>query len=272
MTILKKISKLFKKNEPESLRETIEELIEETNEEEPSIESGERALLENVLNLRDLTVQDVMIPRADIISAPFDSEADEIIQLIIKNKLTFLPIHDGTLDHVMGVIQIKDAFVWLYNGKQTPIKNLIKEALFIAPSMRTLDLLVQMRETGVRVAFVVDEYGGIDGLVTFTNVISEVIGDIQDVSEQKSTKTIEIKSDGSIITDGRVPLDELEEVLGDVPILKTNDDNIDTVGGLVVFLAGHVPVRGEIIRHPNGGEFEVIEADPRRVHRLKMRP
>lgn len=271
MAFLKNFLKIFKKSEPESLRETIEELIEETSEEESSIESGERALLENVLNLRELNAQDVMIPRADIISASITGDADEMIQLMVKHQLSFLPIHSETLDHIVGVIHIKDVLNWLQNGKQVPIKHLVKDVLFIAPSMRTLDLLVQMRETSARIAFVVDEYGGIDGLVTFSNVISEVIGDIQDASERKSSKKIEIKADGSIIADGRVPLDELEEVLGNVPMLKVSDDDIDTIGGLVVFLAGHVPVRGEVVRHPEGGEFEVLEADPRRVHRLKMR-
>lgn len=272
MRLFKNFLKLFKKTEPESLRETIEDLIEETNEEEPSIESGERALLENVLNLRELNAQDVMIPRADIISSLITGDADEMIQMMVKNQLSFLPIHSETLDHIVGVIHIKDVLVWLQNGKQVPIKHLVKEVFFIAPSMRTLDLLVQMRETGARIAFVVDEYGGIDGLVTFSNVISEVIGDIQDASERKSSKKIEIKADGSIIADGRVSLDELEEVLGNVPMLKVSDEDIDTIGGLVIFLAGRVPVRGEVVRHPEGGAFEVLEADPRRVHRLKMLP
>jgi CBS domain containing-hemolysin-like protein len=271
MSLFKAFFRLFKKPEPESLRDTIEELIEETTEGEPSIESGERALLENVLNLRDLNAQDVMIPRADIIAAPITGNFDTIIQMMVTNKLNFLPIYSDTLDHIVGVIHIKDVLEWIQNGKQVSIKHLVKDVLFIAPSMRTLDLLVQMRETGARIAFVVDEYGGIDGLVTFSNVISEVIGDIQDASERKASKNIEIKADGSIVTDGRVHLDELKEVLGEVSMLKAKDGNIDTIGGLVIFLAGHVPVRGEIVRHPEGGEFEVIEADPRRVHRLKMK-
>jgi magnesium and cobalt transporter len=268
---LKDLIKFFKKSEPETLRGTIEELIEESEEEEPSIESGERALLENVLNLRDLTAQDVMIPRADIISSTITGDADEMLQLMVKHNLSFLPICSDTLDHIVGVIHIKDVLAWIQNGRQTPIKHLVKDVLFIPPSMRTLDLLVQMRESASRIAFVVDEYGGIDGLVTFSNVISEVIGDIQDASEQDS-KQIEIKADGTVIADGRVPLEELHEVLGSFPMLSIEDNDIDTIGGLVVCLAGRVPVRGEIIRHPQGGEFEVLEADPRRIRRLKMRP
>ena len=270
--IIKNLVKLFKKSEPETLRDTIEELIEESEEEEPSIESGERALLENVLNLRELTAQDVMIPRADIISSCITGDADEMIQLMVKNNLSFLPICSYTLDHIVGVIHIKDVLAWLQNGRQMPIKHLVKDVLFIPPSMRTLDLLVQMRESASRIAFVVEEHGGIDALVTFSNVISEVIGDIQDATEIEDTKQIEIKADGTVITDGRVPLEELQEVLGSFPMLSIEDDDIDTIGGLVVFLAGRVPVRGEIIRHPEGGEFEVLEADPRRIRRLKMRP
>lgn len=272
MALFKNLIKYLRRSEPDTLRGTLEELIEESEEEEPSIESGERALLENVLNLRDLTAQDVMIPRADIISSSITGDADEMIQLMVKHSLSFLPICSDNLDHIVGVIHIKDVLAWVQNGRQMPIKHIVKDVLFIAPSMRTLDLLVQMRESGSRIAFVVDEYGGIDGLVTFSNVISEVIGDIQDASEHQDTKQIEIKADGTVITDGRVPLEELQEVLGEFPMLTVNDDDIDTVGGLVVFLAGRVPVRGEIIRHPEGGEFEVLEADPRRIRRLKMRP
>lgn len=269
--ILKDLIKFFKKSEPETLRGTIEELIEESEEEEPSIESGERALLENVLNLRDLTAQDVMIPRADIISFSITGDSEEMIQLMVKHNLSFLPVCSDALDHIVGVIYIKDVLAWIQSGKQVSIKHLVKDVLFIPPSMRALDLLVQMRESASRVAFVVDEYGGIDGLVTFSNVVSEVIGDIQDAGEENS-KQIEIKADGTVITDGRVPLEELQEILGSSPMLCVADNDIDTVGGLVVFLAGRVPVRGEIIRHPEGGEFEVLEADPRRVRRLKMRP
>ncbi len=272
MALFKNLLKLLRKPEQETLRGTLEELIEESEEAEPSIESGERALLENVLNLRDLTAQDVMIPRADIISASITSDPDEMILMMVKNGLTFLPICSDSLDHIVGVIHIKDVLAWLQNGRQMPIKHIVKDVLFIAPSMRTLDLLVQMRESASRIAFVVDEYGGIDGLVTFSNVISEVIGDIQDATERQDTKQIEIKADGTVITDGRVPLDELQEVLGKFPMLSVEDEDIDTIGGLVVFLAGRVPVRGEIIRHPEGGEFEVLEADPRRIRRLRMRP
>lgn len=269
---LKNLWRKFKKNESDSnLRETIEELIEVSRETEHSIESDERQLLGNVLNLRDSTAYDVMLPRADIIAAPFSVNDQEIIQQFVKTKVTHILIYKHNLDHVIGMIHLKDIVSWQNGNNPWVLKNLLREVLFISPTMRTLDLLLKMRETGCKIAVVVDEYGGVDGLVTFSNLIEEVVGDIQNANTQFPPAQIEKLADGSVIADARITLEEFNDTFEKPLVLKGHNDDIDTLGGLVVFLAGRVPVKGEIISHSAGIEFEVLDADPRKVRRLRIR-
>ncbi len=269
----KNLSRKLKLSDSDNnLREALEELIEESTEEEPSIASDERQLLGNVLNLRDLTAYDVMIPRADIISAPITITATELVAQFVKTGVTRLPIYRENLDHVVGMVHIKDVLGWLQSKKALKINTLIREVLFISPSMRTLDLLLQMRETGSKMAIVVDEYGGVDGLVTFASLIEEIIGDIQDAHDQAPTSHVVVRADGAVVADARTTLEELEEALSKkLPLNEHDEEDIDTLGGLVAFLAGRVPIRGELVTHPSGIEFEVLDADPRRVKRLCLR-
>ncbi|RZI46376.1 hemolysin family protein [Candidatus Finniella inopinata] len=263
----------FKKNDNDNnLRETIEELIDEVHEVEPSIESNERELLGNVLNLRDLTAYDVMLPRADIIAVPLGISAQDMIQQFVKTGVLQILIYKDNLDNVVGMLHVKDILAWQISKKPWALKTLMRNVLYISPTMRTLDLLLKMRETGSKVAVVVDEYGGVDGLVTFSNLIEEIIGDIQDAREQSPSVQIEIRTDGTIFADARTTLEELNKAVGVELPLNDHDDDIDTLGGLVVLLAGRVPIRGEVIRHPTSGiEFEVMEADPRKIRRVCIR-
>ena len=269
----KNLSRKLKKSDSDNnLREALEVLIEESTEEESSIASDERQLLGNVLNLRDLTAYDVMIPRADIISVPITITATELVAQFVKTGVTRLPIYRENLDHVVGMVHIKDVLGWLQSKKALKINTLIREVLFISPSMRTLDLLLQMRETGSKMAIVVDEYGGVDGLVTFASLIEEIIGDIQDAHDQAPTSHVVVRADGAVVADARTTLEELEEALSKrLPLNEHDEEDIDTLGGLVTFLAGRVPIRGELITHPSGIEFEVLDADGRRVKRLCLR-
>ncbi|MDP3372351.1 MAG: transporter associated domain-containing protein [Candidatus Paracaedibacteraceae bacterium] len=254
-----------------SVRETIEELIEEADEDFPSIESDERLLLGNVLNLRDLTAHDIMVPRADIIAVPNSISEVELLEQFVKTGISWIVVYKDNLDHVVGMIQIKDVLAWLYSQKPFMLKALLKEVMFISPAMRTLDLLLTMRESGLKVAIVVDEYGGVDGLVTFSQLIEEIIGDIEDTSDQSPSPQLNWRSDGAIIADGRCTFEELDELAGKELDLIDDDEDIDTLSGLITFLAGRVPSRGELITHPKGIEFEILDADPRRVKRLCIR-
>jgi magnesium and cobalt transporter len=269
--VLKNLWRKYGKSEPDgTLRETIEELIEDSEEAEPSIESDERELLGNVLNLRDLTASDVMIPRSDIVAAPDTSTLSELIAQFVKSGVSRLVIYKENLDHVVGMVHVKDVLAWTQTKKIFKIKSLLRDVLFISPAMRTLDLLLQMRETGSKLAVIVDEYGGVDGIVTFSNLIEEIIGDIQDAHDTGTSSQVEIKPDGTIVADARVRLDELEEALQVKFPFVSDEEEVDTLGGLVFFLAGRIPIRGELICHPSGVEFEILDGDLRRLKRLKI--
>jgi CBS domain containing-hemolysin-like protein len=254
-----------------SLRETIEELIEDTDETTPSIELDERMLLGNVLNLRDLTAEDVMVPRVDIIAVPLTVTGPDLLAVLTRSRHSRIPIYRHNLDDVIGMIETKDVLSWAATKKTLNIKALVRDVLFISPTMRTLDLLFQMRETGTKMAMVVDEFGGVDGLVTFPDLIEEIIGDIQDAQASSPGRQLVERPDGSILADARVTLEEIADKYGTNLIVEGLEDEIDTLGGLVVALAGRVPTRGELITHPVGLEFEVVDADPRRVKRLYLR-
>jgi magnesium and cobalt transporter len=271
-SILKKILKKFHLTDNETtLRETIEELIEESDEDSPSIESDERQLIGNVLDLRDLTAQDVMTPRADIIAVPLDSTPESLMAEFVRTGISRLPVYKDTLDNIVGMVGVKEMLAWHVGEKPFKIKSVMRDVLYISPAMRTLDLLLQMRESGRKLAVVVDEYGGVDGIVSFSSLIEEIIGDIQDAQASSPKSQISVNADGSIWADARTTLEELEEELGQEMNLNPNGEDIDTLGGLVVYLAGRVPVRGELISHPNGIDLEVLDADPRRVKRLSLR-
>lgn len=267
----------LRKESDTSLRDTIEELIEEDSEEEPSIDNDEKLILGNVLNLRDLTTEDVMIPYANIIAISSTATAEEIVAAFIKSDVSQIPVYTETIDNIVGLLLLKDTLAWVAGKSSANIKSILKEVLYVAPTMRTLDLLLQMRETGVRMAVVVDEYGGVDGIVTFANLIEEIIGDIQYAEDQRTSTPIEVQPNGMVIVNASITLDELNEALSKVcerPIdwlESLDDDDIDTIGGVVTFLAERVPVRGELIVHPSGVEFEILEADPRRVKKLALR-
>lgn len=265
----RKMSKKLRRNDHDSnIRETIEEFIEE---EAPSIASDERALIGNVLDLRDLTAKDVMVPRADIIAVPSSMSGSDLIDVFVKTRVARVAVFSETLDHVLGVVDIKDAVKWISKLDTFHIQSWVRDVLFISPSMRTLDLLLLMRETGRKVAIVVDEYGGVDGMVTFAQLIEEIIGDIQEAHSHVPASQILLRPDGSIIADARTTLEALDEAVNGKFHIAIGEQDIETLGGWVTFLAGRVPVRGELIRHSSGMEIEVLDADPRRVARLCLR-
>lgn len=266
------------RKEPDtSLRDAIEELIEEDSEGESSIGTDERLLLNNVLSLKDLTAEDVMIPYANILAVSLSAKPEEIIETFAKAGVSQMPVYVDTIDNIVGGVSIKDVLVWANGHKRANLKAILKEVPFIAPTMRTLDLLLQMRESGMRMAIVVDEYGGVEGLVTFAALIEEVIGDIQYAQDHGDGNPIEIQSNGCIILDASTTLEELDAFLERVCEKKINwlkgaeDEDIDTIGGLIALLVGRVPLRGELIVHPEGPEFEILDADPRHIKKVAIR-
>ena len=255
----------------ESLRESLEELIEEHEETDEAVDSHEWVLLRNILKLRDLSVEDILVPRADIVAVPEDASLADIIQVMSEKPHSRIPVFRGDLDDVIGMVHIKDVLAAGGAEKRFRLDRILRDTLFVAPSMRVLDLLQKMRETRIHMALVVDEYGGIDGLVTIEDLIEEVVGEIVDEHDVEPPRLFE-EPGGSLVGFARAEIDELAGPLGPALIERARAEDIDTLGGLVVSIAGRVPSRGEIIRHESGVEFEILDADPRRVRRLRIRP
>ncbi|MDR2464220.1 MAG: CBS domain-containing protein [Holosporales bacterium] len=267
----------LRKESDTSIREAIEELIEEDADSGLSIGTDEKLLLNNVLSLKDLTAKDVMIPYANIIALPISATQEEIIAMFIREGIQQIPVYSGTIDNIVGVLSLKHVLILISGNARASLKSVLEDIPFIAPTMRTLDLLLQMRETGHRMAVVVDEYGGVEGLVTFASLISEIIGDIQYAEDHGEDNHIEIQPNGCITLNASTTIDELKEALkrvypNCVNLLKGHEnEDVETVGGLVTLLAGYVPLRGELITHGEGIEFEILDADPRKVKKVAIR-
>lgn len=249
--------------------DTIEAIIEEREDELP-IANDEKKLLTNILKLGSVTVNDVMVPRSDIIAVEASLPFNDIVKAVIESGHSRLPVYRETLDDVIGIVHVKDVFGCFANEKSADLHRLFLPPLFISPSMRALDLLLKMRVTHKHLALVVDEYGGIDGLVTIEDLIEEIVGEIEDEHDVAEAPKLMPRPDGTIFADARATIEEFEDWSG--PILESEErDEIDTVGGLVFALAGRVPARGEIISHAAGLEFEIIDADSRRIKRVRVK-
>lgn len=264
------------RNGDSSLRDSVEALIEEREERAEPIDPEEHTLIANVLKLGTVTVYDAMVPRADIVAVEVGTPIKDVVAAMTKNGHSRLPVYRSTLDDVIGMIHIRDVLGALERangGKKRPsLRRLMRRVLFVAPSMRVLDLLLQMRKSRNHMAMVVDEYGGIDGLVTIEDLVEEIVGEIEEEHEAATAPRIQERPDGTMIVDARLPIEELEEKLGMSLAGGEEEGDIDTLGGLVSALTGRVPVRGELVVHEASGlEFEVTDADPRRVKRLKIR-
>ncbi len=254
----------------EQLRDAIEELIDEEDRDATEIESDERRLIKNILELHEQTVADIMVPRADIVAVDETATLDDLVRLVSETAHSRLPVYRGNLDDVTGMVHIRDLVDCVRNPARFSISSILREVLFVVPSMRVLDLLVEMRVTRKHMALVVDEFGGVDGLVTIEDAVEEIVGEIEDEHDGSDSPALSDMSDGLITADARVPIEEFEERFG--PLLSDEErEDIDTLGGLVFALAGRVPARGELLAHASGYEFEVVEADPRKVKRLRIR-
>ena len=259
------------RNGESALRDTFEGLIEEHETREQPIDSDERMLLANILKFGGLAAADVMIPRVDIVAAEIESSLRDVITLMTTEAHSRVPVYRDSLDDVIGMVHMKDV-LGASAGKTTfSLRKMLRKVLFVAPSMQVLDLLLQMRETRTHMALVVDEYGGIDGLVTIEDLVEEIVGEIEDEHDVDLRPHLVVSPDGSLIADARLPVDEFEDEVGGVLTDAERGEDLDTLGGLVAHLTGRVPTRGELVVHKASGiEFEVLDADPRRVKRLRV--
>jgi magnesium and cobalt transporter len=258
-----------------AIRESLEEVIEESERESPAISAQERVMLGNLLRFGDLHLSDVMVPRAEIIAVDENFSLDELVQVFREAQHSRLPVYRGTLDDPTGLVHVKDVLARLnaeddcYRLTPSTIAQLRRPILFAPPSMRALDLLLKMQQTHTHLALVIDEYGGTDGLVSIEDIIEEIVGDIADEHDEAD---VIVKQDGDgVIADARMDLDDFKTQTGHDLEVAGAEQDIDSLGGLVTSLLGRVPQRGEIVAHPNGYEFLVLEADPRRVRRLRVK-
>ena len=256
-------------NGEDSVRDALEELIEEREEAEVPIDEDERILLANILELRGRTIHDVMVPRANIASVSRDSSLSELIDLLTKESHSRLPVYGETLDDVAGMVHIKDVLAWRGRDGDFSLSKIQRKILFVSPSMQVLELLLEMRAERSHMALVVDEFGGVDGLVTIEDLVEEIVGEIEDEHDLDDNPKMISHPDGSFTADARVTIGTLEEMTG-TEVTGGDTEDIDTLGGLVFSIAGRVPVRGELLHHSSGVEFEVLDADHRRIKILRV--
>ena len=255
----------------EQLRDTIEELIEVgARDSKTPINPDEGQLIRNILQLNELTAADVMVPRGDIIAIESSASLQGLIKLLAKETHSRLPVYRRSLDDVIGMVHIKDVLPFWNSRRDFKLETVKREVLFAAPSMKVLDLLTEMRSTRIHLALVVDEYGGIDGLVTIEDLVEEIVGEIEDEHDDPDDIEFTEIRGGVAVADARLRIEDFENEYGDI-LSADEREYVDTLGGLVFYLASRVPSRGELIRHGSGIEFEILEADPRRIHRLRIR-
>ena len=277
-SLLKRLSQFLRGDDAATaIRETLEEAIEEADRQSPALSDQERTMLANLLKFGELRVKDVCVPRADIVAVEETTPLGELILLFREAQHSRLPVYRETLDDPTGFIHIKSVLELLERQegggfilREAPIAAIRHDILFAPPSMPVLDLLLKMQATHIHLALVIDEYGGTDGLVSIEDIIEEIVGDIADEHDEEAPGARNLPG-GGFVADARIDLDDFKAETG-IAFPRDEDSEIDTLGGLVVSLVGRVPQRGEIIAHPGGTEFEVLEADPRRVKRLLIRP
>jgi magnesium and cobalt transporter len=264
------VRRIFGQRNGGGLRESLEELIQKEDAGELPSSADELVLLRNILQLHALTAYDVMVPRADIVALDIDTSLDDLTRTMSAEAHSRIPIYRGTLDDVAGVVHIKDVLATWGQDRSVKLADILREVLFVAPSMPILELLLQMRVSRTHMALVVDEFGGVDGLVTIEDLVEEIVGEIEDEHDEDEAAVMTPRADGTLDADARVELDEFEEWAGPILTPEEREEDIDTLGGFVTYLAGRVPVKGELIRHSSGVEFEIRDADPRRIRRLRV--
>ena len=293
---------------PEDAREIIEDALDNEERTAQSFSPQERLMMGNLLRFGARRVEDVMVPRADIIAIDNCESLAQLLQVFQRAEHSRIPIYDGTLDDPRGIVHIKDFLSWISSQAQLQTKtgaaalerksatsdtpsrtsadgmqlesvdlskpiadaSIAREILYVPPSMPGLDLLLRMQTTHIHLALVVDEYGGTDGLVSIEDLVEEIVGEIEDEHDRNGEPLIMDNADGELIADARAPIEELEQRLGISLLPADREADMDTLGGLVFALAGCVPVRGEVVRHDSGIEFEVLDADARRIKKLRI--
>jgi len=264
---------LFGEDSEATLRNQLEEVIESHEGEQPMVgdlSPIERQMLRNLLHFGESEVADIAVTRGDIIAVPSSISFEGLVAAFAEAGHSRLPVYRESLDEVIGMVHIKDVFTLQVSGGDIPddIATLMRTPLFVPESMGVLDLLARMRAQRVHLAIVVDEFGGTEGLVTIEDVVEEIVGEIEDEHDEEAPFTLVLVEDGLWDADARAELEEVAEKID--ARLATVDGDVDTLGGLAVLLAGHVPKAGEVVEHSSGWRLEITESDTRRVGRMRL--
>ncbi len=269
-----KIKSRFGFSKPDRIKDVLENLIEDDEDRDKKIDDGTKKIFKNVFEIDEKCIEDIMIPRADIDAISVDSSLHELITYIDKTRHSRIPVYNNNLDKITGMIHIRDIFRHInQNGKSNKkskiIKKLMRKILFSSPSMKILDLLLKMRSEQIHMSIVIDEFGGTNGLVTIEDLVEEIVGEIKDEHDFEQDHKIKKVSKKTYEVSARITINEIEEKIG--KFIKLSERNeVDTLGGLVFFLVGRIPERGEVISHSSGIEFSIIDADTRRIKKMQI--
>lgn len=257
-----------RRQEEEAIRDAVEEIM-EAPEEAATDNSADKELLTNLLSARERKVRDIMIPRADIFAAEEGTNLKKLAGIMADSGHSRVPIYRRTLDDVIGFVHIKDITSRLVNDRPLLVKEILRKLIFVPPNMPITKLLLQMRQKRRHMALVVDEFGGVDGLATIEDIVEEIVGEIDDeYDDPENELRVQRKPDGSAVVDARMPIDDFEEQVGSFLNDQERQD-VDTLAGLVYTVSGHIPAKGDKIPHHSGIVFEVLDADTRRIKRLR---
>ena len=263
---------IFGEDSEPPLRAEIEAAIDEAEDARPvagDLSPTERQMLRNLLHFGEQTAGDICVTRGDIIAVPSDVSFDELVRTFADAGHSRLPVYGDSLDEVVGMVHIKDVFIANDNARlDRSMTALMREPLFVPESMGVIELLARMRGQRTHLAIVVDEFGGTEGLVTIEDVVEEIVGEIEDEHDEDEAGMLTMLDDGLWEADARLELEELAEAVD--ARLSSVDDEVDTLGGLVFLLAGHIPSKGECVTHPSGWKLEAIDSDPRKIIRVRL--
>ena len=266
---------IFGEESEPTLREEIEDAIDEAEESQGSqpvagdLSPAERQMLRNLLHFGEQTAGDICVTRGDIMAVPSDISFDDLVRAFADAGHSRLPVYGESLDAVIGMIHVKDIFMASVDpSRDRSLGSLMREPLFVPESMGVIELLARMRSQRIHLAIVVDEFGGTEGLVTIEDVVEEIVGEIEDEHDEAEAGMLTMLDDGLWEADARLELDELAQAVD--PRLSSKEDEVDTLGGLVFLLAGHIPQIGECVTHPSGWKLEAMDSDPRRIIRVRL--
>ena len=265
------LRRLFHKVPALSRRERVRVLLDQTEPDPASLDREECYLLSNILSLHLVTAEEVMVPRAEIQAIGREVSLKDFAAKVAKAPFTRFVVYGDDLDDVRGFVRVKDICPFLEKGGDFSLKAITRKILFVSPARPALHLLMQMRVSQTPMAIVVDEMGGVDGLVTYGDIVRKIVGDIDDVSLEDTQPQLVPLSNGAFEADARLPIEALTQAFGFTLSEAEEDDDVETLGGLIVSFLGRVPDRLEVVTHPSGLEFEILEVSPRRVLKVRMR-